>query len=265
MHKPEPQKVPAEHAAPFSQPATTTSTTHSERRNPRRFYIIMGSAAVLVVVVGFSGSFYGVATGTKSMTPLVQLHAAVFSAWLVLYLVQTGLVASGRTALHRQLGITGLVLAVAVVGVGCQTAITAARRGYDITLDGKNDDPLRFLVFTLGDLLSFAILIAAALWYRQRPEVHKRLMLLATVGPMMSAALVHVWVQFPIVAARPPLFLASMASLLFAGAVYDRVSCGRFHPVSLRGAVILFVWGNVRAFVIGPSAAWHRFAEWLIR
>jgi hypothetical protein len=66
-------------------------------------------------------------------------------------------------------------------------------------------------------------------------------------------------------AVKQPLFVASMAALLFTGAVYDRVTLGRFHPVSLWGAIILFAWGNLRAIVVGPSEAWHQFAAWLIR
>ena len=228
----------------------------------RRFYMVMGVVAILVAAAGFGRSFYGVMTGTKTLTLLVHLHAAVFSAWLVLYLVQAGLVATGRTAVHRRLGIVGVALAVAVVGIGYPTAITAARHGYDLDNTG---DPLRYLVFTLGDLVSFTILVPVALWYRKRPEVHKRLMLLITVGPMMSAALVHVWLPLPNKEAQQPLFVASMAALLFAGAVYDRLTLGRFHPVSLWVAVALFVWGVLRAAVIGPSETWHQFAAWLIR
>ena len=52
--------------------------------------------------------------------------------------------------------------------------------------------------------------------------------------------------------------------LLFSGAVFDRVTRGRIHPVSLWAAVALFLITNVRVFVIGPSAAWHRFATWLV-
>jgi hypothetical protein len=228
--------------------------------------MIMGFVAILVVAGGFGASFYGVVTGAKSLTHLVHLHAALFSTWLIMYVVQSGLVARGRIAIHQWLGVAGTALAALIVGVGYQTAITAARRGYDITLDGKNHDALRFLAFSLGDLLSFAVLVAAAVWYRRRPEIHKRLMLLAVVGPTMSAALVHLWAQPPMPdAARLPLFLASMASLLFAGAIYDRVTRGRFDPVSLWGAVILFAWGNLRAVVVGPSDAWHDFARWLIQ
>jgi hypothetical protein len=228
--------------------------------------MVMGIIAILVVAGGFGSSFYSVATGAKTLTPLVHLHAATFSAWLVLYIVQSGLVVSGRVAIHQWLGIAGVVLSVAVVVVGYQTAVTAARRGYDLTFDGNNLDALRFLAFTLGDLLSFTVLVVAAVWLRGRPEIHKRLMLLIAVGPTMAAALVHLWAQAPVPnVAKLPLFLASMASLLFAGAVHDRITLGRFHPVSLWGAVILFAWGNLRAGVIGPSDAWHQFAEWWIR
>jgi hypothetical protein len=232
------------------------------QRRQRRFYLVMGGVATLVAVAGFGESFYAVATGVKKLTPLVHLHAAVFSGWLVLYLVQTGLVTSGRVAVHQWLGIAGVVLAVAVVVVGYQTAITAARNGYDLR---NNNDPLGFLAFTLGDLLSFAVLVPIAIRYRNRPEVHKRLMLLVTVGPMLSAALVHVWLPLPNKEAQLPLFLVSMVALLFAGAVHDRVTLGRFHPVSLWVAVALFVWGNLRAVLIGPSDAWHRIAAWLIQ
>src|SRR5690349_763028 len=46
-------------------------------------------------------------------------------------------------------------------------------------------------VFQIGDLVSFALLVAVAVWQRHRPAVHKRLMVLATVGGLMPAALTH--------------------------------------------------------------------------
>jgi hypothetical protein len=52
--------------------------------------------------------------------------------------------------------------------------------------------------------------------------------------------------------------------VLFVSAVYDRFSLGRIHPVSLWGAVLLFAWGNIRAFAIRPSEAWHALAGWLV-
>jgi hypothetical protein len=227
----------------------------------RRFYVGMGIVAILVVLIGFSDSITGGVTGRRSLTPLVHIHAAIFLSWLILFVVQSSLVSAGRTALHRRLGTASVVLGVAMLWVGFETAVAGARRGYP-----GNGDPLGFMIHPLGDLLSFAILFGAGFWYRRRPEVHKRLMLLATVGAMMNAPLSHVHGRLPeAMKANPLSFLLPMVLLLGASAVYDRLSRGRIHPVSLWGAILLFAWGNVREMVIGPSRAWHQVADLIVR
>jgi hypothetical protein len=62
-----------------------------------------------------------------------------------------------------------------------------------------------------------------------------------------------------------PIIVVPIALFLFASAVYDRVSLGRMHPVSLWGPVIIFVSDILRNIVIGPSAAWHHIAQWVVR
>src|SRR5215213_2843818 len=100
------------------------------RKAPRRrwFYVGMGIVAILVVLIGFSDSVTGEATGRRSLSPLVHIHAAIFLSWLILFIVQSSLVSAGRTALHRRLGSVSVVLGVAMIGVGVQTSIVAARR-----------------------------------------------------------------------------------------------------------------------------------------
>lgn len=230
------------------------------RARGRSFYTAMGIVAILVVLVGFSASITDGVTGRRTLSPLVHVHVALFSAWLLLFVAQTRLVAAGRTSVHRHLGGAAAVLGVAMIGVGFQTAIAAARRGYP-----GNGDPLGFMVHPLGDLVSFAVLVGAALWYRRRPEVHKRLMLLATIGAMMNAPLSHWHRELPAaLQANPLVFVLPMVALLSSSAVHDRVSSGRVHPVSLWGGLVLFAWGNARELLIGPSAAWHRVAAWLV-
>jgi hypothetical protein len=227
----------------------------------RRFYVGMGIVAILVVLIGFSDSITGGVTGRRSLTPLVHIHAAIFLSWLILFAVQSGLVSAGRTAVHRRLGTTSVVLGVAMLWVGFETAVAGARRGYP-----GNGDPLGFMIHPLGDLLSFAVLFGAGLWHRRRAEVHKRLMLLATVGAMMNAPLSHLNGRLPeAMKANPLSFLLPMVLLLGASGVYDRLSRGRIHPVSLWGAILLFAWGNVRELVIGPSRMWHQIADFLVR
>ena len=240
--------------------ATRAAVPARVAARPRWFYAGMGVVAILVALVGFSGPMPGDVAGPRAFSPLVLLHGAVFGGWLALYVAQAGLVATGRAAVHRRLGLAAAVLAPVMLGVGAFTAVAAARRGYPF--DG---DPLGMMVHPLGDLVSFAVLVGAGLWYRRRPDVHKRLLLLATVAVLMNAPLTHLHARLPDpLNANPLFFLLPAVLLLSASAVYDRVTRGRVHPVSLWGAVLLFAWGNARELLIRPSGAWHQFAAWLV-
>lgn len=228
------------------------------RRRDSRFYTAMGIVAFLVTLVGFNGAVRGT---TGEIASVVKIHAVLYTAWLVLFVGQSRLIATGRIALHRRLGVFGAALATTMIVVGYRAAIDAAHRGFKIDVA---HDPLAFLVFPLGDLLSFAVLVALALWFRKRPMAHKRLMLLATCGALMNAPLAHLIDGVPAIRTTPAVILLPMLLLLGASAVYDKVTLGKIHPVSLWGAIALFVYANLRAAVIGPSAAWRSVAAWLV-
>lgn len=233
-------------------------------RRPDVFYRAMGIVTVVIVIAGFAPRLLFPAQRVAPITPLVSIHGMLFSAWLLLYLLQTHLVATGRRTVHRTVGIVGGPLAITMVVVGYATAIAMARRGYDLSGDLATTDPLGALVFPLGDLVSFSVLIGAGFWWRGRTEVHKRLMLLATVGALMAAPLAHLLAKFPAVRDSPAVIVLLLALLYFSPAIHDRVSKGRVHPVSIWGGAVLLIWANLRAGFIGPSERWHHFAAWLI-
>jgi hypothetical protein len=243
--------------------------TSTFRRVEGRFYVGMAIVALAIAIAGFAPALLNTSSRRAPLTLAVGAHGVVFTAWLLLFLTQTLLVPRGRFIVHRRLGYAGVVLAVLMVVTGYATSIAMARRGFDLSGDfsaASNFNPIILLVFQLGDLVSFGILVAAAVWYRGRPDVHKRLMLLATVGALMPAALAHIIGHSPYLREiKAPIILIPPAMLLFASAVHDRLSRGRIHPVSLWLALALFVWANVRAVIIGPSDTWHQFAAWLIR
>ena len=60
------------------------------------------------------------------------------------------------------------------------------------------------------------------------------------------------------------IFPLSLVVFLAVGPIYDRICDGRIHPVSLWGALSLFVWNTVFNVAIISSAAWLQFARWLI-
>src|SRR5207237_8489703 len=111
-------------------------------------------------------------------------HGLVFTSWLALFLRQTTPVAAHRTDIHRRLGILGGVIASLMILIGFSTAVIRASQG---ATPVPGVSPLSFLVVPLGDILVFSILVGAGFYYRRRPDVHKRLMLLATISILAAA------------------------------------------------------------------------------
>lgn len=223
----------------------------------------MGLAAAVVAMIGFVPGLVR-SNRLGPITPLVASHGVLGAAWLLLYLAQTTLIGRGSREHHRRVGFVGVGLAIAFVITGYAVAIAQTRRGFDLSGDLHiADDPLAALVFPLGDLLSFSLLVGLATLWRRRPDRHKRLILLATVV-LMAAPLAHLIGQVPALHAFPPVILLPLAAFYFAAAIHDRWTDGRVHPVSLWGAITLLVWAQGRAVLVGPSEVWHRFVIWLI-
>src|SRR3712207_2906720 len=83
------------------------------RRRERMFYTGMAVAAAAVVFAGFARTYYlKPYFGTPSLTPLLHLHGVLFTSWIVLFVVQTTLVAVRRVNVHRRLGAVGGAVAV---------------------------------------------------------------------------------------------------------------------------------------------------------
>jgi len=224
----------------------------------------MAIVLALTVLIGFSPTFYLKAFGTGPMltivglpfTPLVHLHGILFTAWVVLFIAQTALVANHRVAVHRRLGIAGGLLAAAMVIAGTATAIKGAARGGA----PPSGDPLVFLAIPLFDMLMFPIFVGAALWLRGNKEAHKRLMLLAYISIIAAAV-----ARLPGVLPLGPLWFFGLAFIfLMIAAIYDLVTRRRVHPVYIWGGILLVASVPLRLAVSG-TGAWRAFAEFVTR
>src|SRR5579872_7143577 len=234
--------------------ATSPRALVSPAARDRRFYTSMAAAMLFTALVGFSRTYFlGLISGNaKTITgrvpnATVHLHALLFTSWLVLFIVQTNLVATHRVKVHRKLGYFGVALAAAMIVVGGRTAVEAARLGA-VPPGAK---PWNFIAIPFGDITTFAIFFLGAVLWRNDKDKHKRLMILASTC-LMSAALF----RWPGVAHVGPLAAYGL-TLVFpiAGAVYDGWSRGRVHPVYWWGLALLVVGVGVRVVLLG-SPAW---------
>jgi hypothetical protein len=234
------------------------SSLVNTKRRERVFYSGMALAMAITVFSGFSRTWFlrPYFPQIQPLIPLLILHGLIFTSWIALFVTQTTLVATKRTRTHMRLGIAGGVLAVAMIVVGTFTAIVRAKGPSPVP--GAN--PLSFLTIPLGDMLVFGILIGAAFSYRRRVDIHKRLMLLATIG-ILPAAIARL--SFAFVAQNGPLAFFGLADLFIVPClIFDFVTRGRPHRATILAALLIVIAQPLR-LILGGTHAWLVFATWL--
>ncbi len=240
----------------------------------RYFFTVIATSMIVVSLAGFVPSLANPAGRRAPLTVLAAAHGVVFLAWLVLFLVQSRLVATRRIVTHRRLGIAGIFLLLLMIPLGYWSTISMVRRAFDLSGDLKIDshphgeyiDPQFGAVFPLTDLPIFVLLAGTAIAYRRKPEIHKRLMLFANIA-LMGAPLAHFIGHTPMLAnlRQPAIIMIPISIFLLAAVARDYVQLRRVRPLTWGLAVAMFASGPLRANLIGPSAPWHHFVIWLAR
>jgi hypothetical protein len=162
----------------------------------RWIYVFTAASFIAIVLAGFIPSSLmkvaAVQAGERPPFPLVlHLHAVLMGSFLVLLLAQTTLVATGRCALHRRLGLLSMVVAPALVVVGFVLITTNYHMLWDAAQGapaGKREEMLgavriweNIMLLQIRIGLLFSLFLAIGLAARGRNAgIHKRMMILAT-------------------------------------------------------------------------------------
>jgi hypothetical protein len=241
-------------AAPSRTPATITTSGLSTTLD-KYFYFLMSLLVAGTVVYGFSFT-----VGTRLIHPssprptILYFHAALFTGWLVFFIVQSALVRTRNVKVHRKLGWFGLALGVAIPIVGITTAIVMTR--FRIK-EGIVTDAAQFMIVPFFDMLAFTVAFGLAFYWRKKPEFHRRLILIAGCGLTAAA-----FGRFPSAAMADRWFYAGVDGLILLGVVRDLIVMKRIHPVYLYGLPLLMLGQTAVVYTsLTASPVWMRIAH----
>jgi hypothetical protein len=228
----------------------------------RLFFVVMACAVIVAVFAGFAPTFYlrGSFTQSRPMSVLLHVHGIVFSAWVSFFLVQTLLIARGSRRLHQRLGWIGAGIAAAMVILVTAAMVEQLRR-----VNGFPPPPLA-LSLSIFDIIVFATLVGAALYYRKRPDWHKRFMLSATII-LLGAPMFRFIIHFVGIGdmARVSIISTLLVDAFFLPCfAYDLLTRRRIHPAYLI-AVVLIVLDQVAQATVVTWAPWINFSNALQR
>lgn len=245
----------------------------------RWIFVAMAVWYIVVVLTGFiPDSVVKVAmvkAGARPPFPLVlHFHAVLMGSFLLLLLAQTTMVATGRCALHKQVGIAAFVLVPALVVVGIILAPTIYYQVWGAVNFGPPQvrealAPVlprleNILLLQISAGLLFATFIGIALSARKTHSgMHKRMMILATAVPIEAAIARMVWLPTSMPASPWAMHLYVIA-LVTPMLVWDMVRNRRVHEaywlwLSIYLPVVLmvdFMW---------DTPWWHATARAIMR
>lgn len=221
------------------------------------FYFGMSLLVPIVVAYGFSHTIdQNLIHATPARPWILWTHGIVMTAWLAFFIFQSALVRTHNVKIHRRTGWFGAGLGAVVPVVGIATAVVMDRfLVYRLHVPHEE----WFFSIQLWDMISFAACFWLAVYWRRKPEFHRRLILIATCA-LTSAAfgrmpwLNHHW------------FYAGVDTLILLGVARDLILNRRIHVV-YRYALPVFVLGQtcaVSLWLLHPGW-WERLTSVIVR
>jgi hypothetical protein len=245
--------------------STTTADATGIRSEGQYFYVWMAIAFLVVAFGGFTPTYWAkIAAGNFHRPAIIHIHGFLLFGWVCFYLMQTTLIATGRTMDHRNWGLAGIALFSFVL-----CSILAGQMAILKIADaqGMGDAARRFSAVTLCAWPLMAGIFAMAIANSRRPQIHKRWMTLLMIG-MMTPAVARVFITLfapPGAADSPPPPFVSIPPALVAdlflvvAIVRDWRTLGKPHPVYIYGGLMLIAQ-QLLTVPFAATATWMQIA-----
>jgi hypothetical protein len=229
------------------------------RTAERIFYSGMAILLSICVFIGFSPTYFQAGLLRAPLpSPILHVHGAVFTLWMLLFIVQAALISARRVKWHRSFGTVAFCLPPIMIVLGVIAAIDALHRGVMI---GPLDPSVSAAIPLIG-IVAFAIVIYASWRARRRPDAHKRLILIATMGLVGAAFGRFPWARIGLPPAAGAVTGVGLLILLLV--IYELITIRRIHRSTLWAAPLVFA-SVALAVPVGMTPAWRAFAALLNR
>lgn len=214
-------------------------------RKNQSYFLIFALIGLIAVLMGFGYTYIvPLSKGSFNVPIAVHIHGAFSLSWILLYLFQNLLIRRNNLKLHMSMGICSLIVLL----------------GFFLSLFPTMDFGIQRDLAEIGDRiygLNIVSLISgiwvlclglAGLYYRKSPEIHKRLMFLATVVILWPA-----WGRwrhyFPNIQNADILFqLYIPYSFIILAWIYEKVKFGKIHRTLLIFGSLIIIDGFIASY-----------------
>ncbi|MFT3745736.1 MAG: hypothetical protein QM785_15780 [Pyrinomonadaceae bacterium] len=225
-----------------------------------RYFLAASVLALVFALVGFLKTFIiPKLSGTFEAPAVIYVHGGFLFLWTVFFVVQAVLIRRKKLKYHRLLGFGSVVLVLGVAISTMAAGVYVMKR--DLAL-GLGEIATSALLGTFTTPLIFMSFVAAGIYYRRKPEIHKRLMLLAMIA-IMWPAFFRFRHYFPGIS-NPELIFGVLLpnSMTLLVMLWEKLTMGTINRVYLYAGTALFA-ENLAENYFFDSPGWRIAAHWL--
>ena len=232
--------------------------TIKANRSKPTFFTAIALLGIIAILVGFLKTFIiPIMSGTKTWPMTIYAHAFFAFGWVFIFLTQSLLIQNKKYKTHIFIGRWGAFIALGAAISIIPAALYQVERELK---EGLGQTAISPIVGSLASATVFLSLVTLAIVYRKTSQIHKRLMLLATILLIWPA-----WFRwrhyFPSVE-RPDIWFAAVLadSLIIVAFIWDLIKSKRIHPALLYGGLFIIA-ENVLEIVLFDSPGWRVVAN----
>lgn len=229
-----------------------------------RFWLRTALLMLILTIIGFApfylrGNAFGERSITPWLVPLVVVHGAAMTGWMVLLVVQTGLVTLRSVRTHMMVGAWSMAIAALSAVSGIILAYASILDDPGFPFWGRPYWQFGPSMFT--EMLVFSGFVAAGYLNRKKLHRHRALMLLAGIS-VLSGATVRIPATIPLFGDSGWLGVFGPAALF--GAVLAAIRFGQQRRIDwwftcglavIMGAYVWAWWAAFAAHGLGSSVS----------
>jgi hypothetical protein len=239
--------------ASVSQTAVARSGKNVTGRNglvDRYFYFAMSLFAA-IVISGFGQTVdQNLIHAAIPRPTILWFHGALFSGWVAFYIFQSALVRTHNVKWHRFFGWFGAGLGTFMIPLGFITAVVMGR--FD-AVELQRPRPT-FLSVPFLDMVAFSFCLALAIYWRKKPELHRRLLFIGSCSLMAAA-----FARFVL---HDGLFYPCLDGVILLGVVRDLLVNRRVHTVYRYALPMLLIGQSLAVYLwLGAPSWWLRVTQ----
>jgi len=160
------------------------------------FFLFMSLFLLGIVIKGFAPTFFARNNltvndghGPEGLPTYLIMHGLVMTTWMLLLVLQIGLIQTNNLKLHMRLGWLGLVVAILVIPTGILAMNGFGPRLLALGVPAPILREGLSLLFWIDvfSLILFPSLFGGALYYRKKTDWHKRFMMYAGFTVLVPA------------------------------------------------------------------------------